>query len=82
MVPEMVPIWHCSGTIFQGTDTNGNALRDEPADILAHELVGHGIPELGITDTGNAVENENKVRSQLGTGRDQLRAAEPSHAEW
>lgn len=35
-------------------DTKGNPLRDEAADILNHELVGHAIPHTVGTDTGNA----------------------------
>jgi uncharacterized protein RhaS with RHS repeats len=62
-------------------DTKGNPLRDEAADILAHELVGHAIPRIVGTDTGNAVENENKVRKQLGPGKNQQREKEPEHIE-
>jgi RHS repeat-associated protein len=62
-------------------DTKGNPLRSEGADILMHELVGHAIPISVIGDTGNAVENENKVRKELGPGNDQQRAPEPDHLE-
>ena len=60
-------------------DVNGTPLRDNPADILAHELVGHAIPRVAGSDTGNAVANENKVRAQVEDGGQ--RAAEPWHAE-
>lgn len=68
------------------TDTKGNPLRDEAADILAHELVGHAIPWTAVgTDTGNAVENENKVRKEYKekgqVGESPLRAPEPGHTE-
>lgn len=33
---------------------------------LMHELVGHAIPRLVGGDTGNAVDNENKVRRENG----------------
>jgi RHS repeat-associated protein len=59
-------------------DTNGNALTDNPADILAHELVGHAIPHITKTDTGNAVDNENKVRKDTSSPE---RANEPNHKE-
>jgi hypothetical protein len=59
-------------------DTDGKALRDDPADVLAHELVGHAIPRAVGSDTGNAVQNENKVRKENG---DPLRKEEPEHDE-
>ncbi|NNV55079.1 hypothetical protein GD597_06390 [Panacibacter sp. KCS-6] len=66
-------------------DTEGKQLRDNPADILAHELVGHAIPKAVKSDTGNAVENENKVRKEYKEkgqkGESPLRAAEPKHKE-
>jgi hypothetical protein len=60
-------------------DAAGKSLRDKPGDILAHELVGHAIPHVVGPDTGNAVQDENKVRSQI-PGGDQ-RAPEPWHTE-
>ena len=62
-------------------DTNGQPLRDTPADILAHEMVGHAIPGIVGPDTGNAVQNENKVRLQQPSGQNQQRAANPNHTE-
>ena len=62
-------------------DEKGKSLIDKPSDILAHELVGHAIPRVVGSDTGNAVENENKVRKQQGKGNDQKRAPEPKHVE-
>ncbi|MEB3380593.1 hypothetical protein VL762_12865 [Flavobacterium psychrophilum] len=66
-------------------DNNGNKLADEPADILAHELVGHAIPKLVKPDTGNAVDNENKVRAEVKVpgqvGPSPLRKTEPTHKE-
>ena len=47
------------------TDTAGKPLSDPPADILAHELVGHAIPHVAGPGTGNAVDDENKVRSEV-----------------
>ena len=60
-------------------DTNGNPLRDEPSDILAHELVGHAIPRITGPRTGNAVTDENKVRKEV-PGSSQ-RAPERNHQE-
>ncbi|WP_462267860.1 hypothetical protein [Mucilaginibacter sp.] len=62
-------------------DSNGKPLNDSPADILAHELVGHAIPRTGKSDTGNAVDNENKVRTELGPGNNAQRAKETKHIE-
>lgn len=46
-------------------DRNGNPLKDDAADILMHELVGHAIPDIVGTDTGNALKNENRTKSQI-----------------
>jgi RHS repeat-associated protein len=60
-------------------DTAGRPLRDDPADIVQHELVGHAIPHIIGPDTGNAVANENKARAQEhGAGQ---RAPDPTHNE-
>jgi RHS repeat-associated protein len=58
---------------------DGGSLVDGPADILMHEIVGHAVPIAVGPDTGNAVTNENKARSQIA-GADQ-RAPEPDHVE-
>lgn len=60
-------------------DASGQPLRDQPADILVHELVGHAIPHIAGSNTGNAVENENKVRSEVYEGGQ--RAEETWHKE-
>ena len=71
-----------SGNEFVGlVYTNGDALEDKPEHILMHELVGHAIPQIVGSDTGNAVDNENKVREQLGKGKDAKRASESGHLE-
>ena len=68
-----------SGKPYNGLkDCDGNKLVDTPNYILAHELVGHAIPMLiggsnneGGTLTkpinGNAIDNENKVRKEVGS---------------
>lgn len=60
------------------TDVNGNQLNQSSADVLNHELVGHAIPGAVGTDTGNAVSNENKIRSDRN---ETLRASDPDHTE-
>lgn len=55
-----------SGHKSVGRDESGKPLTNEPADILLHELVGHAIPHIAGSDTGNAVENENKARKEIG----------------
>lgn len=62
-------------------DSEENPLQDQPADILMHELVGHGIPFIVGADTGNAVENENKARKELDPDNNCQRKQEPEHKE-
>ncbi len=62
-------------------DTEGNPLRDTPADILVHEIVGHAVPQAVGSDTGNAVKNENKARAQYDKQNNCLRKEEPDHKE-
>lgn len=59
-------------------DTSGKPLLQTVADILLHELLGHAIPLIVGSDTGNAVDNENKARNQL---KQLLRQASPDHRE-
>lgn len=51
---------------------------DGPALILMHELVGHAIPIISGSTSGNAVTNENKIRGELNVP---LRKEEPAHSE-
>ncbi len=55
-----------------------DGVRSSPAQILAHELVGHAIPMTFGGGTGNAITNENIVRSQTGAP---LRTPDPEHTE-
>lgn len=76
-----------SGNDYIGLkDKNNNPLIDKAEDILAHELVGHAIPMIVGSDTGNAVENENKVRAEVKvnnqTKESPLREEEPNHKEF
>ena len=48
----------------------------DPANVLAHELVGHAIPHAVGGGSGNAVKEDNIVREQNG---DPPRPAEPDH---
>jgi RHS repeat-associated protein len=60
-------------------DVNGKPLRDAPGDILAHEIVGHAAPHVIGADSGNAVQNENRVRAEIPGGGQ--RASDPWHSE-
>ena len=62
-------------------DENGNDLEDKAADILAHEIVGHAVPKMLGDTKGNAVVEENKVRAQYKSGKNQQREAEPDHVK-
>jgi len=70
-----------SGTQHQTDGENGKFIPSTPSDLLVHELVGHAIPYLSGKDTGNAIENENKVRRQQPAPNNQLRKSDPYHAE-
>jgi RHS repeat-associated protein len=71
---------YVTGHSIRGTPVGGTtAMIHDASDILAHELLGHAIPRIVGPDTGNAVANENKMRSELGLP---LRPAEPDHVEW
>ena len=60
-------------------DTFGNRLHSSAAEVFMHEIVAHAAPQMGFPDTGNGVQNENKVRVELPGVP--LRAAEPKHDE-
>jgi hypothetical protein len=61
------------------SDTQGEPLTSKPSDILAHELVGHAIPHVVGSDTGSAIQNENKVRQEVTPGH--LRPEDPDNPE-
>ena len=50
---------------FSGTSIDGNINKASPCGVLIHELSGHLLPEVNNTN-GNAIENENAIRTQLG----------------
>ena len=60
--------------VISGNIVNGS----HPDTILTHEIVGHALPSMGHSDTGNAVDNTNKVRAEMG---ESLRPADPNHVE-
>lgn len=63
--------------ITEGAD--GSNITMTPAEILLHELVGHAIPWLTINpDKGNAIDNENKARTELKLP---LRITDTAHCE-
>ena len=55
-----------TGEPMVGQDKNGEQLIFEAGDIMLHEWVGHALPNMGFPGTGNAIDNENKVRNSLG----------------
>ena len=60
-------------------DTDGNQLEDGPEWIFVHEFAGHAAPKTDAgTDTGNAIDNENKIRKELGKP---LRKRSEKHVE-
>ena len=60
-------------------DTDGNQLEDGPEWIFVHEFAGHAAPKTDAgTDTGNAIDNENKIRKELGKP---LRKRNKKHVE-
>jgi len=63
--------------------TDGYPLLQSAGDVLMHELVGHAIPYITKPNTGNSVDNENKVRKQLQKRDEniQIRQSEPNHVE-
>ena len=70
-------IW-ISGQSYMDKDSKHQPLVASPADILKHEYVGHAFPRVFGGGTGNAVEDENKARGQLG---EPLRESDPDHRE-
>jgi RHS repeat-associated protein len=73
---------YVSGNELKGLiDTKSGSLSDKPADILAHELVGHAIPHIIGKVSGNAITDENKVRAERSEGHNQQRAPDPTHTE-
>lgn len=59
--------------------STGDPLVQSPASILMHEMVGHAIPGAVGPDTGNAVDNENKVRIEIPDA--DIRMRDPRHVE-
>lgn len=57
----------------------GGFTQSTQGTALMHELVGHAIPRMVGSDTGNAVQNENKTRNQINNMP--LRAAQFNHRE-
>ncbi len=65
-----------SGIIF---DESGNRLRDEAADVLVHEIVGHAVPKAKERNDYDPIKEENKVRKQYDKPNDKQRAPESAH---
>jgi RHS repeat-associated protein len=54
------------GGVIATTDTKGNPLPQSSAELLMHELVTHAIPGVTKQDMGRGLDNENRVRRELG----------------
>jgi len=68
-----------TGHDAQMQKANGQMTTMKPNEILMHELLGHSIPIVAGSDSGNAIVNENKARAQIPE-LDQRRVA-PRHME-
>lgn len=62
------------GGVIATTDTKGNPLTQSSAELLMHELVVHAIPNVTGVDVGRGLDNENRVRAEVGMP---LRAPDP-----
>ncbi|MFL7963361.1 RHS repeat-associated core domain-containing protein [Pseudomonas kielensis] len=58
---------------------DGGSVNPDQGGALMHEMVGHAIPRMVGSDTGNAVSNENKVRVEIK--KQPLRAQDSGHRE-
>lgn len=58
---------------------DGGSVNPDQGGALMHEMVGHAIPRMVGSDTGNAVSNENKVRAEIK--KEPLRAQDLGHRE-
>ncbi|SCW66070.1 DUF6443 domain-containing protein [Mucilaginibacter sp. NFR10] len=59
-------------------DVDGNKYKSSAAEVLMHELLGHGLPYILGKDTGDAIKDENKGRKEQGK---KLRKEEKNHVE-
>lgn len=57
---------------------DGGTISPDPGGGLMHEMVGHAIPRMVGSETGNAVSNENNVRIEMNLP---LRAPDLRHKE-
>jgi RHS repeat-associated protein len=70
---------YISGNGIRGTPAaNGIQQTFNPTGIFIHEMIGHAIPRAVGTDTGNAIQNENRVNREAGLP---LRPPESDHGE-
>jgi hypothetical protein len=69
---------YVSGKTDEAKDENGKTFTAQPEDILMHEIVGHLLPFFRYSDTGNAVDNENKANKEL---KKPIRQKNETHTE-
>ena len=70
---------YITGQSSYDTGINGQRVESSPAQILAHEIAGHAVPNLYGRITGNAIKDENIIRSQTHAP---LLAPQPWHVEY
>ncbi len=47
------------------TAQDGSSYLNTPADTVMHEVTAHVLPMMGHPNTGNGIENENKLRGEI-----------------
>ncbi|HEX8366496.1 MAG TPA: RHS repeat-associated core domain-containing protein [Allosphingosinicella sp.] len=63
------------------TAQEGGTLRQEPADILLHELVVHGLAELAKINRPHSITPENQARGELGMPLRGVAPGDPQHRQ-
>ena len=66
------------GVYITGKSWTTDGMLLSPEEILMHELVGHGIPDIAGPESGNAIINDNKARIEAGLNP---RPDDPKHLE-
>ncbi|HEY8698364.1 MAG TPA: hypothetical protein VIM02_12160 [Rhizomicrobium sp.] len=59
------------------TTKTGTTVTVSPAEILMHEFVSHTAARLGRPDSGDAIKDENKARSQIPGLQQRLETGDP-----
>jgi len=67
-----------TGRGVSGWAADGSRFKDTGADTLRHEIVGHAAPQMRGNASGNAIDNDNVTRAELGKP---LLKKDPEHTE-